>query len=497
MSQSLPIILFESLVYTTDHVVSNQTAVINVTNNILSVTGLCDESPRIEGKNLFFTLFYSVICVIALLGNSLAMIVILTSKQLRKQAAYLFAASLAYADIGIVLFTLPIRINMYMYQQNFCWGESACKMYVFTDHNFNVCSVIHLFVIAVDRYIAITDPFRHHVLMTRRLTVAIIAFIMVYSATWASLGMFRWDDIHKPSVHFNIRPVEPKRLCVLENPLYTTVLMVVANLIPFICMAILYSLILKVALRQARAIAALETHSQDRKQNARKRKRERRATKTLAIVYGAYVICWLPATIMLLVSTWCPMCFWRFQKTDIVGFYIVLNVFVYSLPPLNSCLNPFIYLASNSQFRVALKVLLYRALKKPISNIMFPDDSIGSENNRRKSTNIHANKYLQEPAIPLVTKFEDQALESNHRKSIANHRNSAFNANDTAKTDEHYKDNRKMSLRSSRKSVAFKEQDTINAELNQMKKTNMETEINLRQLNLEENKLANKSIELY
>ena len=152
-----------------------------------------------------------------------------------------------------------------------------------------------------------------------------------------------------------------------------------------------------------------------------------------------------------------------------MGFYIVLNVFVYSLPPLNSCLNPFIYLASNSQFRVALKDLWYRATKKPRSNIIFPEDSVGNDSARRSTTHnsLHANKYIQEPEIPLVNNFQDHAIDSTRRDSILTHRKSDFKMEGKTIAHGHSEGGRKISLMTSRKSVTFEENNASGKESNQ------------------------------
>ena len=131
-------------------------------------------------------------------------------------------------------------------------------------------------------------------------------------------------------------------------------------------MGIIYSLILKVAFKQEQAIALQLTCANVK--GTKVKIHGLRATKTLAIVYGAFLICWLPLSIITLTANFCPKCFIKFQVNYRIAFNIVVVVFLLILPLLNSCMNPFIYIMFNRQFRYACKGLLYKILRKPMDN---------------------------------------------------------------------------------------------------------------------------------
>lgn len=80
-------------------------------------------------------------------------------------------------------------------------------------------------------------------------------------------------------------------------------------------------------------------------------KRERKAAKTLAIITGAFVICWLPFFIVALVR---PIC-----GDDCKPPKIFLNIITW-LGFANSTLNPIIYTIFSPEFRVAFKRILLR-----------------------------------------------------------------------------------------------------------------------------------------
>ncbi|ALC42580.1 5-HT1B [Drosophila busckii] len=78
-------------------------------------------------------------------------------------------------------------------------------------------------------------------------------------------------------------------------------------------------------------------------------KRERKAAKTLAIITGAFVVCWLPFFVMALTMPLCAAC----QISDsVASLFLWLGYF-------NSTLNPVIYTIFSPEFRQAFKRILF------------------------------------------------------------------------------------------------------------------------------------------
>ncbi|XP_043270648.1 5-hydroxytryptamine receptor 2B isoform X2 [Venturia canescens] len=77
-------------------------------------------------------------------------------------------------------------------------------------------------------------------------------------------------------------------------------------------------------------------------------KRERKAAKTLAIITGAFVACWLPFFVVALLQAICRTC----EPPDLVA-----SVFLW-LGYFNSTLNPVIYTIFSPEFRQAFKRML-------------------------------------------------------------------------------------------------------------------------------------------
>lgn len=77
--------------------------------------------------------------------------------------------------------------------------------------------------------------------------------------------------------------------------------------------------------------------------------KERRAARTLGIIMGVFVVCWLPFFLMYVILPFCPSCC---PSKKVVNFVTWLGY-------INSALNPIIYTIFNLDFRRAFKKLLH------------------------------------------------------------------------------------------------------------------------------------------
>lgn len=100
----------------------------------------------------------------------------------------------------------------------------------------------------------------------------------------------------------------------------------------------------------------------ERKRRAKEKleaKRERKAARTLAIVTGTFVICWLPFFIVALVRPFCgEACAYPRILVSIIGW----------LGYVNSLLNPVIYTIFNPDFRLAFRKILFGKYRRSAQN---------------------------------------------------------------------------------------------------------------------------------
>ena len=88
-----------------------------------------------------------------------------------------------------------------------------------------------------------------------------------------------------------------------------------------------------------------------RKWNLRK---ELQTTKSVAVVYLSFCVCWLPTCIITTIIHTDKHYFTKLRQQNLTLFLTVWYVFVEVLPLMNFMLNPIIYSFSNKQFRTAL-----------------------------------------------------------------------------------------------------------------------------------------------
>lgn len=99
---------------------------------------------------------------------------------------------------------------------------------------------------------------------------------------------------------------------------------------------------------QQKPVANNQVTKRDTKKESIEAKREKKAAKTLAIITGAFVVCWLPFFIMALLMPLCDTCY---INDYLASFFLWLGYF-------NSTLNPVIYTIFSPEFRQAFKRIL-------------------------------------------------------------------------------------------------------------------------------------------
>ena len=302
--------------------------------------------------NIGYVIFLSIVLVSTLLGNSFVCLTIALCRQLRRHITNYFIFFLAISDVAVGLFVLPFRIFITTHNGNFCAERGFCVLYVILDTTSSAASVTNLLIIALDRCFMITKPYQYPLIMNRKRAIFVSLFVWVYAHLWSWSSVFSWTPHSKMSISTT------NQLCVNLNRNFLITFLILIYFVPLSIMGAVYGHILRIARKQARGIKQQEVARTVKE--SRKRARERKATKTLAIIYGAFVICWLPNCIIAISSTLCPLCFQKLRQNNELLFTIIRVVFVEVLPPLNSTMNPFIYAIFNKQFREAFKEFLLR-----------------------------------------------------------------------------------------------------------------------------------------
>jgi len=307
---------------------------------IVNVIHPCYET---DNTSYFFTSSPSIICVliyvflgalsvVTICGNLLVIISVSYFKQLHVPTNYLIL-SLAVADllVGIIVFPFSMAFTV-----TSCWHHEGlfCKIRGSFDVTLSTASILHLCCISIDRYYAVCQPLTY----TSKVNDRVIGIMIVIS--WAVAALI---GIGIVIAGFNQGKCEGN--CLIDALISTTLACIFSFYIPVIIMLSIYLNIFLVAQRQA--IRIQNTTGLSTKSGATVSKMERKATKTLAIVLGVFILCWTPYFLCMI-----------FQPLTYTVTPIAVIETLNWLTLSNSMLNPFIYAFFYSWFRSAFRMII-------------------------------------------------------------------------------------------------------------------------------------------
>lgn len=318
--------------------------------------GVCDVNINKSAPAL--AAFWILVMLVAVTGNIIVCLVIYKTRCLRTILTNQFIASLAVSDLMVGIFLVPVKIVSTLRSGRFCVSSAVCHYYVTMDNISFVASITNLLVITGDRFIAIDWPYTYQDKVTKKRAKLAIVGVWIYAITMGALTNVKWSSTAANQGGTDV--------CWSKNKVYVTYVFIAIFYIPALIMGVTQGRMLYIALKHSKEIVSTtriainnkedsdeETASVNQtKQFASRLKkvlREYRAVKVIMVVYGTFLVCWIPVSIMALIHAWCPSCV-HFQTWHSA-------VFAEILPVLNSTLNFFIYSVMNRQFRKACRRL--------------------------------------------------------------------------------------------------------------------------------------------
>ncbi|XP_013911505.1 PREDICTED: 5-hydroxytryptamine receptor 1D [Thamnophis sirtalis] len=326
-----------------------------------------------------------LITLATILFNTFVVITIILTRKLHTPANYLIG-SLAATDLLVSILVMPISI-VYTVTRLWTFGQVMCDIWLSSDITCCTASILHLCIIALDRYWAITDALEYTKRRTAGRAAIMIAIVWVLSVCISIPPLFwRQAKAHEELATCTVNTDQ------ISYTIYSTC---GAFYIPTVLLVILYgriyvtarSRILKPPSLYGKRFTTAQlitgsassslcsvtsnlhegpSHPQDspvvinhvriKVANSvleRKRilaARERKATKTLGIILGAFVFCWLPFFVASLLNPICQGACWPL--------HILMDVFTW-LGYLNSLINPIIYTVFNEDFKQAFQKIMH------------------------------------------------------------------------------------------------------------------------------------------
>ncbi|XP_076874296.1 trace amine-associated receptor 1-like [Brachyhypopomus gauderio] len=306
-----------------------------------SLTGSCLKTvyPN-EVQSVLYALF-GIVALLTFLGNLLVIITIIHFKQLHTPTNYLIL-SLAVADLFIGGIVMPPSM---LRSVETCWylGNTFCKIHTSLDVTMSTASILNLCIISVDRYYAVCHPLLYHTNMTTNITLLMIIICWTLSV-FVGFGMIFLELGILGAEEFYYSNIACEGGCVLFlSKTASSVFTLLCFYMPAIVMMSLYLKIFHIAQRQACLIQNTQIISHQHTV----RKTELKATKTLAIVIGVFLVVWTPFFIRALIDPF-------------IGHVIppVLFDFFTWVGYVNSTCNPIVYAFFYSWFRKSFHIIL-------------------------------------------------------------------------------------------------------------------------------------------
>lgn len=343
-----------------------------------------------------------VLIVSTLLGNTLVCLAVIKFRHLRSKVTNFFVISLAVSDLFVAVLVMPWKA---MSEVAGCWlfGD-FCETWIAFDIMCSTASILNLCIISLDRYWAISSPFRYERKMTHR-----VAFIMI-SVAWTLSILISFIPVqlswHKVEDEY---AVEINDCSATLNKTYAIASSLISFYIPVAIMIGTYTRIFRIAQMQIRRISSLERavdHAQNHPQvpdcaneNSLKTtfKKETKVLKTLSIIMGVFVFCWLPFFVLNCIVPFCDM---DDQSESPCVSDTTFNIFVW-FGWANSSLNPVIY-AFNADFRRAFSTILG-------CNRFCPTSTVEAVNFSNELVSYHHDTTLQKD-IPAASNTQRLGL---------------------------------------------------------------------------------------
>uniref|UniRef100_A0A3B4APY7 G-protein coupled receptors family 1 profile domain-containing protein n=1 Tax=Periophthalmus magnuspinnatus TaxID=409849 RepID=A0A3B4APY7_9GOBI len=271
------------------------------------------------------TALYSVICVVGLLGNILVMYGVVRYTKM-KTATNIYIFNLALAD-ALATSTLPFQSANYL-MSTWAFGEILCKLIIAIDYYNMFTSIFTLTMMSVDRYIAVCHPVRALEFRTPVKAKMINVLIWVLSSAIGVPIMVM--AVTKPTN--NLQHIFPDpdwywdtvtKICVF----------IFAFVVPVMVITICYGLMI-LRLRSVRLLSG----SKEKDRNMR------RITRMVLVVVAAFIICWTPIHIFIIVKTMV-----KIEKRN--PFVIASWHLCIALGYTNSSLNPVLYAFLDENFK--------------------------------------------------------------------------------------------------------------------------------------------------
>ncbi|XP_048835799.1 C-X-C chemokine receptor type 1 [Brienomyrus brachyistius] len=291
--------------------------------NVCKVTAIAPE------VNIFVCVFYMLIFLLAIPGNILVGLVIASAKQaLTPSDMYLFNLSLAD---GLLALTLPLWATSMM--RGWVFGDVMCKLTNMAQELSFYCSIFFLACISVDRYRVIV-----HAMEARKEHWGMLSRV-VCAGVWSAGAV-----LSVSSAVFSGTVKSPDNKLQVCDEGFQQMARLLRHTVGF-----LLPLAVMLACYGVTVVRLLQTRSF----------RKQRAMRVILAVVAAFLLCWAPHHVTVMVDTLMKIGQVDFNCSARQSMDMALFV-TQSMALLHSCVNPVLYAFVGEKFRRNLRQLFHR-----------------------------------------------------------------------------------------------------------------------------------------
>ncbi|XP_021263155.1 probable G-protein coupled receptor 34 isoform X2 [Numida meleagris] len=297
-----------------------------------------------DALSFAFIFFYSVIFVIGLVGNIIALFAFLCIHQ-KRNSIQVYLLNVAIADL-LLIFCLPFRILYHISKNTWMFGRILCKIVGTLFYMNMYISIVLLGLISLDRYVKINKSVKRPKMLTTTRSIhiccivwalALMGFLLVVAPS-----LFRSEDSNS-TLCFHYRN---KKNAMTEAVLNYIIVIIFWTV--FLLLILSYVKIAKNLLKISRKRANFP--------NAAKYTKTARNSFIVLIIF---TICFVPYHIFRFVYITSqlqnPSCYWK-------GIIHTCNEVMLIFSSFNSCLDPVMYFLMSSSVRKTVLQLICRRI---------------------------------------------------------------------------------------------------------------------------------------
>ncbi|XP_036448019.1 chemokine XC receptor 1-like [Colossoma macropomum] len=318
----------------TDDANSNGTYDYDLDN--ISDPNFCDKETVAMVGSIAVPLFFSIVVVFSLVGNTLVLVILGLYETLRS-LTNIFILNLAVSDL---MFTLGLPFWSCQYIWGWTFGDAVCKGVNFVFSAGYYSSIVLLMLMTIQRYIAVVHPLSDWERGQRFAAVPILAWGVSFAA---AIPAVLYSEVMPDPGDSDMLYCEFNSTKASFNTAYQQNIFFIAA---FVVMDFCYVRILQTIFK------------------CRKNKRHRTIRLIFCIV-AVFFVGWAPYNIVIFLHTLTEHQMENFTVCD-VSTHLDYALYVCQLLAFSHCcLNPVFYVFVGVKFRNHLKMILQRIFRKP------------------------------------------------------------------------------------------------------------------------------------